>query len=138
LIVERSHDYPLIKQIMTEPQIWQEICGNYGDKIEDFEPVVDDYIYLIGYDKLNIIGLFIIHESEYGYQCHVQVVPERRKQYADEFGKKVINWTWSNTDINKLIALIPSKFKNVISFAEKQGFKIAGTIKDDCFMSIER
>ena len=138
MIIERSYDYILIKQIMTEPQIWQEICGNYRDKIEDFEPVVDDYIYLIGYDKLNIIGLFIIHESEYGHQCHVQVIPERRKQYADEFGKKVINWTWSNTDINKLIALIPSKFKNVIGFAEKQGFKIAGTIKDDCFMSIER
>lgn len=123
---------------MTEPQIWQEICGNYGDKIEDFEPVADDYIYLIGYDKLNIIGLFIIHESEYGYQCHVQVIPERRKKYADEFGKEVIDWTWSNTDINKLIALIPSNFNNVIGFAEKQGFKIAGTIKDDCFMSIER
>ena len=123
---------------MTEPQIWQEICGNYGDKIEEFEPVVDDYIYLIGYDKLNIIGLFIIHESEYGYQCHVQVIPERREQYANEFGKEVINWTWSNTDINKLIALIPSKFKNVIGFAEKQGFKIAGSIKEDCFMVIER
>lgn len=123
---------------MTEPQIWQEICGNYGDKIEDFEPVVDDYIYLIGYDKLNIIGLFIIHESEYGYQCHVQVVPERRKQYAAEFGEKVIDWTWNNTDINKLIALIPNKFKNVISFAEKQGFEVAGSIKEDCFMVIER
>lgn len=138
MIIERSYDYALIKQIMTEPQIWQEICGNYGDKIEEFEPVVDDYIYLIGYDKLNIIGLFIIHESEYGYQCHVQVVPERRKQYSTEFGEKVIDWTWNNTDINKLMALIPNKFKNVISFAEKQGFEIAGSIKDDCFMMIER
>lgn len=138
MIIDRSYDYPLIKQIMTEPQIWQEICGNCGDKIEDFEPVVDDYIYLIGYDKLNIIGLFIIHESEYGYQCHVQVVPERRKQYAAEFGEKVIDWTWNNTDINKLIALIPIKFKNVISFAEKQGFKIADSIEEDCFMVIER
>jgi RimJ/RimL family protein N-acetyltransferase len=93
---------------------------------------------LIGYDKLNIIGLFIIHESEYGYQCHVQVVPERRKQYSAEFGEKVIDWTWNNTDINKLMALIPNKFKNVISFAEKQGFEIAGSIKEDCFMVIER
>ena len=101
MIIERSYDYPLIKQIMTEPQIWQEICGIHGDKIEEFEPAVDDYVYLIGYDKLNIIGLFIIHKSEYGYQCHVQVIPERRKQYAAEFGEKVIQWTWDNTDINK-------------------------------------
>ena len=123
---------------MTEPQIWQEICGNYGDKIEEFEPIADNCIYLIGYDKLNIIGLFIIHESEHGYQCHVQVIPERRKQYAAEFGEKVIWWTWNNTDINKLTALIPNNFTNVIGFAELQGFKIAGSIGDDCFMIIER
>lgn len=138
MIIERSYDYPLIKKIMTEPQIWQEICGIHGDRIEEFNPSVDDYVYLIGYDKLNIIGLFIIHESEYGYQCHVQVIPERRKQYAAEFGEKVIQWTWDNTDINKLTALIPSNLTNVISFAELQGFKIAGSIKEDCFMMIER
>ena len=40
MIIERSYDYRLIKQIMTEPQIWQEICGIYGDRIEEFEPVV--------------------------------------------------------------------------------------------------
>lgn len=138
MIIERSIDYDLIKQIMTEPQIWQEICGNYGDRIEEFNPIEDNYVYLIGYDKLNIIGLFIIHESEYGYQCHVQVIPERRKQYAAEFGEKVIQWTWDNTDISKLAALIPSNFTNVICFAESRGFKIAGSIDDDCFMIIER
>ena len=138
MIIERSYDYALIKQIMTEPQIWQEICGNYGDRIEEFNPIEDNYVYLIGYDKLNIIGLFIIHESEYGYQCHVQVIPERRKQYATEFGEKVIQWTWDNTDINKLTALIPNNFTNVISFAELQGFKVAGSIGDYCFMIIER
>ena len=123
---------------MTEPQIWQEICGGYGDKIEEFEPVVDDYVYLIGYDKLNIIGLFIIHETKACYKCHVQVIPERRKQYAAEFGEKVIQWVWDNTDINKLTALIPSNLTNVISFAELQGFEIAGSIKENCFMIIER
>ena len=138
MIIERSYDYSLIKQIRTEPQIWQEICGNYGDKIEDFEPVANDYIYLIGYDKLNIIGLFIIHETKACYKCHVQVIPERRGQYADEFGEKVIEWTWMNTDIEKLMALVPHKFKNVISFAKKQGFKFAGSTDDDCIMMIER
>jgi hypothetical protein len=138
VIIERSYDYRLIKQIMTEPQIWQEICGIYGDKIEEFEPVAENYIYLIGYDKINIIGLFIIHDTKACYKCHVQVIPERRKEYAEEFGKKVIEWTWDNTDINKLMAFIPSKFKNVKSFAEMQGFKYAGTIKDDSIMTIER
>ena len=138
MIIERSYDYPLIRMIMTEPQIWFEISQNYTGDIEDFKPEVDNYVYLIGYDKMNVIGLFIIHKSEHGYQCHVQVIPERRKKHAAEFGQKVIQWTWDNTDINKLTALIPFKFKNVISFAESQGFKIAGSIDDDCVMNIER
>ena len=37
-----------------------------------------------------------------------------------------------------MMAFIPSKFKNVKSFAEMQGFKYAGTIKDDSIMTIER
>ena len=138
MIIERSYDYPLIKQIMTEPQIWQEICGNYGDKIEEFEPLVDDYIYLIGYDKINIIGLFIIHKTKACYKCHVQVIPERRKQYATEFGQESIRWVWNNSDISKLVALISSNLINVISFAEFLGFEIIGSIKDEQFMIIER
>ena len=138
MIIERSYDYPLIKQIMTEPQIWQEICGIHGDMIEEFEPVVDDYVYLIGYDKLNIVGLFIIHASKYGYQCHIQVIPERRKQYAAEFGQESIRWVWNNSDISKLVALISSNLINVISFAEFLGFEIIGSIKDEQFMIIER
>lgn len=123
---------------MTEPQIWQEICGNYGDKLEEFEPPMDGYVYLVGYDKLDAIGLFIIHDSELGSKCHVQVIPEMRKQHAVEFGEKVIQWVWDNTDINKLTALIPSNLTNVISFAKLRGFKVAGLINEDCLMTIER
>jgi hypothetical protein len=123
---------------MTEPQIWQEICGNYGDKIEEFEPIMDGYIYLVGHDNIGIVGLFIIHESEYGHQCHVQVIPERRKDMALEFGQEVIDWVWKNTDINKLIALIPKKFPNVKKFAENQGFSDIGSIDKDWFLILEK
>lgn len=138
MIITQSVDYELIRQIMTEPQIWQEICGIYGGIIEEFHPIVDGYIYLIGYDKLDIIGLFIIHPQDSDFMCHVQVLPEKRKEYSLEFGKKVIQWTWDNTDINKLIALIPENFKNVISFAELQGFHITGKKDSDVMMKIER
>lgn len=138
MIIERSTDYALIKQIMTEPQIWQEICGIYGGIIEEFEPATDGYIYIVGYDKLDVIGLFIIHPQDSGFMCHVQVIPEHRKEHSIEFGSKVIQWTWDNTDINTLTALIPEKFKNVISFAELQGFQVTEIKGSDVLMKIER
>lgn len=138
MIIKQSTDYALIRRIMTEPQIWQEICGIYGDKIENFEPIVKNYIYLIGYDKMNIIGLFIIHGLGNDFECHIQVIPEHRNKYSEEFGRKVIEWTWENTSINKLKALIPEKFENVISFAKSQGFNVVSVIKGNTIMNIRK
>jgi len=138
VIIEKTFCPEIINYVLKEPQVWQEVCGQYNECIEDFEPDLRNYIYLVGHVNMDIVGLFIIHGSEYGYQCHVQVLPEYRKDYAMEFGKKVIDWTWNNTDINKLIALIPQKFPNVIGFAETQGFKDLGPIGQDHFMVLEK
>tara|TARA_R110000824_G_scaffold76487_10_gene193742 strand:+ start:151 stop:567 length:417 start_codon:yes stop_codon:yes gene_type:complete len=138
VIIEQTFSLDVINYVLKEPQVWQEVCGQYNELIEDIEPNLRDYIYLVGHVNMDIIGLFIIHGSEYGYKCHVQVLPEHRKEHALEFGKKVIDWTWNNTDINKLIALIPQKFPNVIGFAETQGFKDLGPIGQDHFMVLEK
>jgi len=138
MIIELTTDIDAISSIMKEPQIWQEISGQYGDRIEEFTPILDGYIYLLIRDNIGVIGLFIIHESEYGYQCHIQIVPEHRKKHSLEAGRLVIEWTWNNTDINTLTALIPRKFPNVIKFAEMQGFKKLATINDDWFLTLEK
>jgi len=138
VIIEQTCSPAIINHVFKEPQVWQEICGIYGGIIEEFEPILENHLYLVGYDKLDIIGIFQIHDSEYGKQCHVQVMPEHRKQHAAEFGEKVLQWTWNNTDINTLTALIPNHFTNVIAFAELNGFEVIGSKDDNAIMKIER
>ncbi len=126
--IKLTHDMDLVSSIMKEPEIWDAISGQYGDIIEEFQPR-PDWAYLVGYVKLQPIGLFIVHQTSFGlWQCHVQVLPEHRTMHAVEFGEKVVKWVWDNTEINKLIALIPEIYPNVKKFSELQGFREEGYI----------
>jgi len=118
-----------VRNFLTEPAIWESISGDLADSIEEFAPKSSNYLYIMGYDKLEPIGLFIIHKTDLNlFQCHVQVMPEHREEYAVEFGTGAVDWVWENTEVDKLIALIPEIYPNVKAFAKVQGFKQEGYI----------
>ena len=118
-----------VRNFITEPAIWESISGDFTDSIEDFAPESSNYLYIMGYDKLEPIGLFVVHNTDLNlFQCHVQVMPEHREKHAIAFGSGALKWVWDNTEVNKLIALIPEIYPNVQKFAEIQGFKQEGYI----------
>lgn len=83
-------------------------------------------IYLCGYAP-ELIGCFLLEwQSSVTLECHVQVLPEYRKDYAEDFGRAVIDWTWANTDAQKLVAQIAFLYPNVKDFALKMGFVVEG------------
>ena len=120
--IERTYDKELIKGIMSIPEIWATI-SEPGEAIPD-EYNVDEAFYLIGLDDDNeVVGLFIVHDTSIGIpQCHVQVIPEKRKEHTDQFGRDSIDWIWSYTYINKMMAFIPEVYPNVKAFSERMGF----------------
>lgn len=124
MIIERTYNVDHIKQVLTDPGIWECIGGEEGDQ-SSYEPKIDE-IWLTSYNNGSPIGMFNVHKTDLGlYQCHVQVLPEYRRD-ALEFGSRVLDWVWEHTEINKLIALIPETFENVKNFAITQGFEIEG------------
>jgi len=121
LIIEQTDDLKAVKDVLTYPGIWETISGDFDDK-EAFEVPKDDHIYLLGYNEGQVIGLFVVHKRGNNWFCHVQVKPEYRQEHANEFGTKVLEWVWNNTEINKLRALIPEIYPNVKAFSELMGF----------------
>lgn len=130
MIIKQTKDKDIIKHILTHKGIWEAVSGD-GDKIDAFDPELDENIYILGEVDLQPIGLFIVHPTSFGlWQCHVQVLPEFRELHSNEFGQKVIQWVWDNTDIHKLISFISDLYPNVKRFAEQQGFIEEGNIKN--------
>ncbi len=111
--------------VLSHPEIFKTIAE---DGMTDV-PMPEDFIYLCGYAP-DLIGCFVLHPvNAITYECHVQVLPEYRKDYAQEFGRKVIEWTWNNTDALKMVAQIPTTYPNVKDFALSMGFAVEGKNK---------
>lgn len=106
-------------------EVFDTIAEDGTSKVPEYE----DCLYLCGYVP-DLMGCFILHKrNSITVECHVQVLPKYRKEFAEEFGRKVIEWTWKNTDARKIVAQIPFLYPNVKDFALRMGFEVEGVNK---------
>lgn len=110
------------RTVLETPAIFETISEDGMTEV----PLPDGPIYLCGYVP-ELVGCFILHkQSKATVECHVQVLPEHRKERAEEFGRAVIEWTWENTGAVKIVAQIPEIYPNVLRFAQSMGFQLEG------------
>jgi len=132
LIVTATTNLTDIKAVLCNPAIYDTITDDNCPNIEDFEPPInDEYLYVGGYVDNEIIGLMVYHEYLDGNKCHVQVLPEHRKEHAKQFGEQSLQYRGTRP----LYAEIPDLYKNVLDFAILNDFKVIkridnGFIKD--------
>lgn len=119
----------LVKRLMTSEGVWDNICAIGQDK-DKFEPPLD-WQYIMGTVDGEAVGLGIIHKTKSGFnKCHVQVLPEHRKEHGLKFGLDGMKFIWATNDFDSMVASISSKFPNVRKFAELMGFEYVQTKKN--------
>jgi len=119
-----------IRKVLCHPDIYDVINGDGSPDIAEFEvPINEDIEYIAGYEKDDIIGLMIYHTINDFVECHIQVLPEYRQEYAKEFARIALQV--DKYRARDLYAEIPEIYKNVIDFAESFGFVRVKTIKDE-------
>lgn len=149
MIIEPTQDPIVIKSILTHPDIYPVISSDLAPNPEDYEPTIKGNVFLVGRVDDVPIALFILYPcNDVTAWCHVQVLPEYRKEYAYKFGLAAIAYAWDLLGVSKLVAQIPAIYPNVIAFAERCGFKREGVntkshLKDgklvDCvYVGLER
>lgn len=117
-----------IESILKHPQIYGTITDDNSPATDDCEiPINDDYQYIGGYVNGEIIAIMVYHKYKDGNKCHVQVLPEYRKEYALQFGEQSLLFRGTQP----LYAEIPSLYKNVLDFAFRFGFEVIETKKQD-------
>ena len=92
------------------------------DGVESYTPDLINEFW-IGLYKDELIGCYRIHPI-YGatYEIHAFILPEHRKEHSKESGKVILKWCLDNTEMKKLVCMIPDRFKNVIGFVKSIGF----------------
>jgi hypothetical protein len=127
MVIKECFDAKVIKSILCHPEIYSAISSDYCPCATDFEPPINsDYKYIIGFVNEKPIGVMIYHKYLDGNECHVQVLPEYRKEHAVKFGEQSLFFRGNLP----LYAEIPELYKNVLNFALSNSFYIIDTIDD--------
>tara|TARA_B110000902_G_scaffold249753_1_gene308243 strand:- start:1321 stop:1809 length:489 start_codon:yes stop_codon:yes gene_type:complete len=125
LIIKQTNNIDDIKQVLCHVDIYDTISDDNSPESKDYEPPVgEDYRYYAGYVNSVIIGLMIYHPYLDGEECHVQVLPKHREEYAKQFGEQSLSL---RDRTRPLYAEIPEFYKNVLDFAKINGFKVIDT-----------
>ena len=128
MIVKETTSIDDIKAVLCNPSIYDVITGDSCPDVEDFEPPVDDkHLYVGGYVYGEIAALMVYHSYLDGNKCHVQVLPEYRREHAINFGQQALMFR----GIVPLYAEIPSLYKNVLNFALLNNFKVIDVKESD-------
>ena len=128
MIVKETTNIDDIKAILCNAAIYDTIGSDNAPLIEDFEPPLNNhYLYVGGYVKGEIISLMVYHKYLDGLECHVQVLPEHRKEHAINFGEQSLLFRGNSP----LYAEIPSLYKNVLDYALMNNFEVIDVRESD-------
>ena len=131
--VERTYDKTFIRKILTSEEVWDSIAED-GQEKGLFEVDLNKNIFLaINSGSTTCLGIYILHVfNGCTLQIHANMLPEHRKAFATDSGKKVLEWFRDNgpEKYQKLIAQIPSLYPHVYHFTLNRGFSDEGLIKN--------
>ena len=113
MIVKKITNEDEIRTILCNPDIYDTIASDECPAIDDFEIPFDNHRYIGGFVNGEIIALMVYHTYKDGNKCHVQVLPEHRKEYAKKFGEQSLMFRGTQP----LYAEIASLYQNVLDFA---------------------
>jgi hypothetical protein len=120
MIVKETTSEHEIRTILCNPFVYDTIASDECPAINEFTIPFDGYRYVGGFVKGEIIALMVYHTYKDGNKCHVQVLPEHRKEYAQKFGEQSLMFRGTQP----LYAEIASLYQNVLDFALTFGFKV--------------
>lgn len=126
MIVKETTNIDDIKAVLCNPTIYDTITDDNCPKANEFEPPLKDHVYIGGYVKGQIVALMVYHKYLDGNKCHVQVLPECRKEHAKRFGEQSLLFKGTRP----LYAEIPDLYKNVLDFAKRNNFEIIKRINN--------
>ena len=126
MIIKETTNIDDIKAVLCNPAIYDTITDDNCPVAEEFKPPLEDHVYVGGYVEGQMVALMVYHKYLDGNKCHVQVLPEYRKEHAKRFGEQSLLFKGTRP----LYAEIPDLYRNVLDFAKRNNFEIIKQINN--------
>lgn len=126
MIAKRTFDVELIKSVMLHPDIFETVAED-GQEPGDFKINTDSEAWVLMFVGDDLIGVYVFHpHNSVTLEIHAHILPEFRKEHSIESGIMALKWFLENGNYKKLIAQVPSVYKNVKNFCLNNGFRVEG------------
>lgn len=114
----RLHDPAIVNRIINHPALIEDV-GEGKTDLDATELIKDSNNIVLGSET----GCIIYARMEPGvYDTHANFLPGSRGQQAIDAGKWSIDWMFTHTPAQTLMAWIPPRFEQVMAYAEACGF----------------
>lgn len=127
LSFERTTDWKLIKQIVTEPKNYRQIADDSAPKPVDWEPVKHEQIwYVLIKEKGEVRGVWCFFpENSVTWRAHMCFLPGiyGRTQRAT---RELIAWIWAHTTCKRIVGSVPRRNSLALRLVCAAGFQAFG------------
>jgi hypothetical protein len=116
---ESSRDWPLIKAIATDPQVYRHVSDDFSPEPSRWEPIKHVQVsYVLAKENDEIYGLFaLIPENTICWKAHPCLLPKAFGEKSRQITAGFIEWLWKNTPCMRLIAEVPKENQIVKKYA---------------------
>lgn len=125
---ERSTDYALIREILTQPSIWPYISDDFSPAAADYRPIESEAIwYVLAWDDLELLGLWMFHpHNGVCWEVHTALLPDAWGERARRAAVAMAEWIWEHTPCRRIITNVPEDNRLAFRFAIAAGMEVYG------------
>ena len=129
---ERTHNYDIVRRVMTHPQIWPFISDDGSPAHQDYRPAEGEHIwYVLAWDHgEELLGLWMFHpQNAVCWEVHTCLLPCAWGERAYIAARALPEWIWQHTPCRRIVTNVPSSNRLALRFALRAGMSIYGCNK---------
>jgi RimJ/RimL family protein N-acetyltransferase len=126
---ERTTDYALIRNIITDPKVWPWVGDETCSDPLQFEANEDPRIWyvLAKTEPGRLVGLFtLLPENSVCWELHVALLPESWGGLSHEAEEQFVPWVWAHTDCQRITGGVPTYNPHAKRCVDRMGLREFG------------
>lgn len=125
---ERSHDWELIKSIVTHPSVYSGISDDGSPPAEQWNPKEYPLVqFVIARDGNEILGLWALApQTSACWEVHTCLLPNAYGKRAHQAVMEFEDWVWNNTKAMRVVTDVPEYNRVALRFSLNAGLKQFG------------
>jgi len=125
---ERTFDYELVREIITNPAIYPHVSDDGSPPAKDFRAIESEVVwYVLVKDGKELLGCFtFVPQNAVCYEVHTCLLPVSWGERAKEAAKGVKEWMFRHSPAMRIVTVVPENNSLALHFAKSAGMETFG------------